>query len=204
MEKKGGSKYTSSILSKSKTFKKKIKRKNTFKIRLPNASKKKNPKNIEKEYRKVLNVFKKYFKSVIKNEKEGDEKFAEFVIEIENKLNKNILNKIKDEYNDVYNVLDETTINSDDTIQLYVNLINNLDNKENENSVNGNLRTNITIVQTMIADDLIERFITKTNNMVLENDNNGLSGLTSMIKRLNVKEDSSMDELMSAMKKLGF
>jgi len=203
MDKKGG--------SRTKTLKKKSLNKNrifalTKKRIFKNLSKKKNPKNIEKGYRKVLNVFKKYFESVIRNEPQGDDKFGEFVAEIENKLNENILIEIQNEYHDVYNVLDDKTINSHDTIELYVNLINNLDEKEHKNNINGELRTNITIVQTMIADDLIERFTKKqrANNMAVENANNGLGGLTSMIKKLNVKNDSSMDDLMSAMKGLGF
>ena len=201
MDKKGG--------SRTKTLKKKYKtltKRNFFKIKVPKLSKKKNANNIEKGYRKVLNVFKNYFILIIENEQEGDEKFGEFVAEIENKLNnKKILNEIQNEYHDVYNVLDKSTIDSDGTIELYVNLINNLDKKEHAN-INGNLRTNITIVQTMIAEYLIERFTKKqkVNNMVLENANNGLGGLTSMIKKLNVKNDSSMDDLMSAMKGLGF
>jgi hypothetical protein len=203
MDKKGG--------SRTKTLKKKSLNKNrifalTKKRIFKNLIKKKNANNIEKAYRKVLNVFKKYFKSILRNEPQGDEKFGEFVVEIENKLNDNILNEIKVHHEEVYNVLDKSTINSDGTIELYVNLINNLDEKEHQNGINVELRTNITRVQTMIADDLIERFTQKqkVNNMVLENGNNGLNGLTSMIKRLNVKEDSSMDDLMSAMKGLGF
>jgi len=164
----------------------------------------------------VLNTFELILKLIIKNDKKLTYKmlnnnnhkmkdelnnFDMFIDEINDKLDTDILNKIKNRSIEVYEKLNDT-INSSNTtilktIELYSRILKKLRMMRSDKSLSKSLINSVRDVQVMIANDLNEEFEPLKKEAKA---NNGLNGLAGMFKSLKVKEDSSIDDLMDAFK----
>jgi hypothetical protein len=225
MEKKGGGKHSFTLHN--KNFKRRTLRIQSAKptissklsskvkrmvktIKLLNTSNSKN-ENI------VLNKFELILKLIIKNDQKLTYKmlsnnnhsmknelnnFDMFIDEINDKLDTDILNKIKNTSAEVYEELNDT-INSSNTsilktIELYARILKKLRMMRKNKSLSKSLINSVRDVQVMIANDLNEKFAPVMKKEAKAN--NGLNGLAGMFKSLKVEEDSSIDDLMDAFK----
>jgi hypothetical protein len=179
-------------------------------IKLLNTSNSKN-ENI------VLNKFELILKLIIKNDQKLTYKmlsnnnhsmknelnnFDMFIDEINDKLDTDILNKIRNTSAEVYEELSDT-INSSNTsilktIELYARILKKLRMMRKNKSLSKSLINSVADVQKMIANDLNEKFAPVMKKEAKAN--NGLNGLAGMFKSLKVEEDSSIDDLMDAFK----
>jgi hypothetical protein len=179
-------------------------------IKLLNTSNSKN-ENI------VLNKFELILKLIIKNDQKLTYKmlsnnnhsmknelnnFDMFIDEINDKLDTDILNKIRNTSAEVYEELSDT-INSSNTsilktIELYARILKKLRMMRKNKSLSKSLINSVRDVQVMIANDLNEKFAPVMKQKAKAN--NGLNGLAGMFKSLKVEEDSSIDDLMDAFK----
>jgi len=225
MEKKGGGKHSFTLHNKnfkrrtlklvsakptiSSKLSSKVKRM-VKTIKLLNTSNSKN-ENI------VLNKFELILKLIIKNDQKLTYKmlsnnnhsmknelnnFDMFIDEINDKLDTDILNKIRNTSPEVYEELSDT-INSSNTsilktIELYARILKKLRMMRKNKSLSKSLINSVRDVQVMIANDLNEKFAPVMKQKAKAN--NGLNGLAGMFKSLKVEEDSSIDDLMDAFK----
>ena len=228
MEKKGGGKHSFTLHN--KNFKRRtlklVSAKPTITSRLSSKVKRMvktikilNTSNLKNE-NIVLNTFELILKLIIKNDQkltyqmftnnnhkmnEELNNFDMFIDEINDKLDTDILNKIKNKSNEVYEQLNDSSVNNSDksilkTIELYARILKKLRMMRKDKSLSKSLIDSVRDVQVMIANDLNEKFapVIKKESKA----NNGLNGLASMFKSLQVKEDSSIDDLMDSFKSL--
>lgn len=166
----------------------------------------------------VLNTFELILKLIIKNDqkltykifgnknhsmKDELNNFDMFIDEINDKLDTDILNKIKNKSIEVYEELNDSPINSSNTsilktIELYARILKKLRIMRKNKSLSKSLINSVADVQKMIANDLNEKFAPVMKKEAKAN--NGLNGLAGMFKSLKVEEDSSIDDLMDAFK----
>ena len=228
MEKKGGGKHSYTFHN--KNFKRRtlklVSAKPTITSRLSSKVKRMvktikilNTSNSKNE-NIVLNTFELILKLIIKNDQKltyqmftnNNHKmnqelnnFDMFIDEINDKLDTDILNKIKNKSNEVYEQLNDSSVNNSKTsilktIELYARILKKLRMMRKDKSLSKSLIDSVRDVQVMIANDLNEKFapVMKKESKA----NNGLNGLASMFKSLQVKEDSSIDDLMDSFKSL--
>lgn len=228
MEKKGGGKHSYTFHN--KNFKRRtlklVSAKPTITSRLSSKVKRMvktikilNTSNLKNE-NIVLNTFELILKLIIKNDQkltyqmftnnnhkmnEELNNFDMFIDEINDKLDTDILNKIKNKSNEVYEQLNDSSVNNSNksilkTIELYARILKKLRMMRKDKSLSKSLIDSVRDVQVMIANDLNEKFapVIKKESKA----NNGLNGLASMFKSLQVKEDSSIDDLMDSFKSL--
>lgn len=217
MEKKGGSKYTSMVSNKKRTLKiVSGKPKATSKLRSKFKSLVKTVKLLRNSNVKnetvILNTFEIILKLIIKNDQKltyklmsnrnhtmGEElsNFDMFKDEINDKLDDDILNKIKNKSTAVYELLEDNSRMNLETIELYTVILKKLRMMRSDKSLSKSLSNDLEDVQKVIANDLNEEFEPLKRESKA---NNGLNGLAGMFKSLKVKEDSSIDDLMDAFK----
>jgi hypothetical protein len=112
---------------------------------------------------------------------------------ISNKLDPNILTKIKNVSSDIYDSLSISSKmnenNSMNIIDLYYKILHDLRIMNDDDRLNQSMRSNVSMVQSLIADDLIERFNLEKKNV--RNNNNGLGGITKKIGNLMLEKNKN-------------
>ena len=159
MEKKGGTRSIKKIKSR-KLLGKKLKFKyfkNTAKNRAKAIGNALKAHEIEESYMRFLKLFEKLFKLIM-----NDTRLNKIKDKISNKLDPNILTKIKNVSSDIYDSLSISSKmnenNSMNIIDLYYKILHDLRIMNDDDRLNQSMRSNVSMVQSLIADDLIERF----------------------------------------------
>ena len=210
MEKKGGTrtkakKNTKSLKKPSSHITLKLKKGENRARALKNAI---TAHDIEEAHVRLLNFFEKFFKKIMENTSLN----STTKDKVTNKLNPDILTKINETSSDVYDNLSSSSKmnennNSIDVIEIYYNILHDLREMNNKKNISSNMHSNVSMVQSIMAEDLIERF--NLENKKLTKTNNTLDGLTGMFGMLNVGKNTkigkntNVDDLINVLKKLG-